>query len=369
MLLIDRTYAGEYVRFAKAMADSGISTQVVTIGAAEDGEDVLLDPLRVFAGATARETAVGYLSLVCGLEPTSLEAATLAKAVDEVAGRRGRLPDVLAELHRLDGQVAKQQQARKLALRLEALAGNRFAAPVWGDGASIDTSVDCTVIHLPNLAVPGREVVLSEHLAKKVLPEQVCSLGLLYVVVALARNIAYRFPQRFAALALDEAWALTSTLPGQQLISDMVRDGRKHNAALWIASQHPDDLPADLRDLISVRFLFGLTGAAGEAGVAWIGVEPSQEHLDMLESWAARRDSGEQPEIGAPSECLMRDPAGRVGHVQVARAETEELHQALESNPTRLTPAALITEDSAAKAELAASVAAGHTTEDREDDS
>lgn len=339
MLLVDRTAAGEYVRFAGAFADSGVTTQVVTIGAADGAGDVLLDPLRVFAGGLARETALGYLALVCGLEPTSLEAATLAKAIDEVAGRRGRLTEVLGELNSMEGRAGTQHQARKLAMRLDALKGNRFATPVWGDGQSIDTQVDCTVIHLPNLAVPGRDVLLSEHLAKKVLPEQICSLGLLYLVVALARATAYEHPKRFAALMLDEAWALTSTLPGQQLISDMVRDGRKHNAALWIASQHPDDLPDGLRDLISVRFLFGLSGAAAHAGLTWLGVDPSQDNLDLLEAWTARRDPGHTTSGGEPSECLMRDAAGRLGHIQIAEAETDRLHAAFESNPTRLTAA------------------------------
>jgi hypothetical protein len=338
MIMIDRTQAGEYVRFAATMADVGIRSQVVTVN---DEGGLLLDPLRVFTPATARQVALGYLGMVCGLDATSLEAAALDKAVENVARPGGQLFDVLHELERLNDHGGPEfRHGRELALRLRAIANNRFGAPAWGDGPSIDTSADCTVIHLPNLAVPRREVLLTEHLSRKMLPEQVCSLGLLYLVAALARGIVFDEQGRFAALTMDEAWALTSTLPGQQLLEEVLRDGRKHNAAGWVFSQNPDDLPGELRDLISVRFTFGLTGEAAVSGLRWLGVDPSRENVDMLEQWAARREVVDGPEGDyvphEPPECLMRDAAGRVGRLQVLEAETELLRIGFESNPTRL---------------------------------
>jgi AAA domain-containing protein len=334
-ILIDRTQAGEYVRFADAMASSGVRAQVVTI--ADGGQSrLLLDPLRVFDGASAAQAATGYLGLVCGTDPTSLEAATLARAVKQVQGENGQLRDVLGVLHDLAGQGDQYRHARELALRLEGIVDNRFGAPVWSDGPSLDTAADCTVIHLPHLAVPPREVLLSEHLSRRLLTEQVCSLGLLYLVAALARQMAYQHPDRFAALCLDEAWALATTVPGQQLLLDVVRDGRKHNAACWVLSQHPDDLPVELRDLISVRFVFGLTGHAAEEGLAWLGVEVARENLDLLESWAARRDPAADIAESRSPECLMRDPSGRIGRVLIAQAETDVMREGFESNPTRL---------------------------------
>ena len=350
MIMIDRTQAGEYVRFAAAMAEVGIRSQVVTVN--DDG-GLLLDPLRVFTPATARQVALGYLGMVCGLDGTSLEAAALDKAVENVARPGGQLFDVLHELERLNDHGGPEfRHGRELALRLRAIANNRFGAPAWGEGPSIDTSADCTVIHLPNLAVPRREVLLTEHLSRKMLPEQVCSLGLLYLVAALARGIVFDEQGRFAALTMDEAWALTSTLPGQQLLEEVLRDGRKHNAAGWVFSQNPDDLPAELRDLISVRFVFGLTGEAAVSGLRWMGVDPSRENIDMLENWAARREVVSGPDGDfvphEPPECLLRDAAGRVGRLQVLDAETELLRAGFESNPTRLAARAADLEELAA---------------------
>lgn len=337
MVMIDRTQAGEYVRFAQTMAEVGVRSQVVTVN---EGGGLLLDPLRVFTPEAARQVALGYLGMVCGLDPTGLESAALDRAVGNVARPGGRLYDVLDELERLADTGPEFRHGRELSLRLRAISNNRFGAPAWADGPSIDTSVDCTVIHLPNLAVPRREVLLSEHLSRKLLPEQVCSLGLLYLVAALARGIIFDEQARFAALCMDEAWALTSTLPGQQLLEEVLRDGRKHNAACWVFSQNPDDLPHELRDLISVRFVFGLNGDAASSGLSWLGVDPTRENVDALEQWAVRRDpvSGPDGEFvpNDPPECLMRDGAGRVGRVQVLDAETELLRTGFESNPTRL---------------------------------
>lgn len=334
MILIDRTRAGEYVRFAATMSEAGVRSQVVTVD--EDG-GLLLDPLRVFDPITARQVAQGYLGMVCGLDPTGLQSAALDKAVESVARRPdSRLVDVLEELEVLAEYGREFRHGRELALRLRAISNNRFGRPAWADGPILDTTADCTVIHLPNLAVPRREVLLSEHLSRKLLPEQVCSLGLLYLVAALARGIVFDEPGRFGALCMDEAWALTSTMPGQQLLEEVLRDGRKHNAAGWVFSQNPDDLPAELRNLISGRFVFGLSGDAAVSGLRWIGVEPSRENVDLLEQWAARRN----PEMdGVPKEapeCLLRDASGRVGRIQIVEAETELLRSGFESNPTRL---------------------------------
>jgi hypothetical protein len=361
VLLLDRTQAGEYVRFAHAMANLGVRTQVLAI---DENANLLLDPLRVFSGPTATQTAAGYLGTVCGTDPTSLEAATLTRAVQRVHDDGGRLADVLGVLDGLADEGTEYRHARELSLRLASIAQNRFGAPVWGDtGDSISTDADCTVIHLPHLAIPSRDVLLSEHLSRKLLAEQVCSLGLLYLTVALAQQVAYAHPGRFAALGLDEAWALTYTLPGQQLLLDVLRDGRKHNAAAWVFSQHPNDLPGEARDLVSTRFVFGLTGTAAADGLRWLGVEPSRPNLDLLEAWAARRGADTVAGDGIePPECLMRDAAGRIGRVQIAPAETHALHLGFESNPVRLAAADDQTPPGAASTDGPAALAEGAPT-------
>lgn len=348
VVAVDRTPAGEYVRFATGLKLMGVRTQVVTVG--EHG-GLLLDPLRLFAGPFAVQAAVGYLGTICGVDPTGLEGMTLTKAVQAVADRGGRLADVLPELEGLAGLGPEHRHARELAMRLEGLSTNRFGRPVWGGegGPTLDASADLIVVHMPNLALPSREVLLSEHLSRKLLGEQVCSLGLLYLVAALAQDVIFRDRSRFAALLLDEVWALIASLHGEQLIEQIFRDARKHNAAAWVMSQDPADVPDKLRNLISSRFLFGLNGEAARLGLRWLGVDATAANVDMVESWAARAETDPTPrrapgdgsaadDPGAPPDCLMRDPHGRVGRVQLVPAETELLRAAFESNPIKTDP-------------------------------
>lgn len=337
VVALDRTEAGEYVRFGVGERQAGGRVQIATVDE-HGGLDV--DPLRVFSGPFAVEAGTGYLGILCGVDPTSVEGATLTRAVQAVAARGGRLGDVLGELERMGEGGGEHRHARELAMRLEAMATNRFGRPVWGaEGTTLDATADCIVVHMPSLAVPSREVLLSEHLARKLLPEQVCSLGLLYLVAALARDVIFRDRSRFAALLLDEAWALVANPWGELLIEQGLRDGRKHNAGLGVCSQAVVDLPRKLLDLIASRFLFGLTGEDARAGAAWLGVEASEALLDLLEEWAARRDPELLAELAAsgqsppPPECLYRDPAGRVGRVQLLPAEIELQRAAFESNP------------------------------------
>ena len=85
VITIDRTEAGEYVRFADALAGCGVSTQVIRLGV---DTGVCLDPLRVFAGDERITVTVGFLSQLCAVDTGSLEATTLAEAVETVARRR-----------------------------------------------------------------------------------------------------------------------------------------------------------------------------------------------------------------------------------------------------------------------------------------
>jgi AAA-like domain len=316
VIAMDRTPAGEYVAF------SGIApgrSQVVRLAA---GSGVCLDPLRVFAGTARVRYAVGFLSLLTGTSPSDLQGAALAEAVRDAAARPDpRLGHVLDALERV---AAEDADARVVFRKLSNFARNDLADLVFGDGELLGLDADYIVFHAPGIDLPDKEVLLSEHLARQLLPEQLFSLALLYLVAAVAREVTFRDPSRFAAALFDEAWALTSSMQGRQLLLDGVRDGRKHNAAVWLLSQHPSDLGDDaLVHLLGNRFAFRQSRGAGAAALRFLGVEPEEELVQMVES---RLEEG---------QCLFRDVRDRVGLIQVLEAITPELREAFETNPSR----------------------------------
>lgn len=310
VVALDRTAMGEYVRLAAVTPGT---VQVVTLAA---GADVCLDPLRVFAGEERITTALGFLSMVTASAPASPAGVALAEAVQAVAGLPGGgLADVL---DRLEAAGASDPDANGLWRVLRSAARSPLGRLAFGRGTTVSLAADYLVFHAPGLALPERDVALREHLN---LPEHILSQGLLYLLAALCRHITFSDRGRFAAALFDEAWCLTASLQGRSLLLDAVRDGRKHNAAVWLVSQHPQDLGDDeLAHLLGPRFVFRQSAAAAPAALRFVGVEPSQRAVDFLSS------AGE-------GTCLMRDVRDRVGAVQVLPALSGQFHAAFQTNP------------------------------------
>jgi hypothetical protein len=325
VLAVDRTAMGEYGDLGTLMPGTH---QVVRLG---DRSDVCLDPMRVFAGEERIRYAVGFLSLLSGTSPTQPEGAALAEAVRRVAERPGaRLGDVVTEL-----LAEGDEDARAVGKKLRIFTRGGLGDVAFGDGPGIRLDADYLVFHLPGLDLPDEETLRNEHLARQLLPEQVFSMALLYLVAAVARHVAFADRRRFSAILMDEAWVLTASPQGRQLLLETVREGRRHNAGLWMASQDPRDILDDrLADLMGSRFVFRLAPGAAQAGLRLVGMDATESAIQLLEE--ANRAEG---------QCLYRDIDGDVGLVQILEAPFPELHEAFDTNPDRIRPAPAANED------------------------
>ena len=190
VVTIDRTARGEYVDFAKVAPGRA---QVVHLG---PDADVCLDPLRTFAGDEREAVALGFLSLLAGCSAHSEEGAALAEAVADTASRPGsRLADVVDTLDRMGrGAAHPDPAARSLARRLDhyrRLGAGRLA---FGDAEPVSLDADCIVFWAPNLALPDRDTLRSEHLARQMLPEHVLGQAVLYLVAAVGRQVVFSDP-------------------------------------------------------------------------------------------------------------------------------------------------------------------------------
>ncbi|HEU5001270.1 MAG TPA: ATP-binding protein [Actinomycetota bacterium] len=320
VVVLDRTPSAEYARLAPVLPGRA---QVVSLARAGG---VCLDPLTAFAGEDRVSVTLAFLTLVTGAAPGGLQGLALAEAVEKVAARRdGNLDGVLEELERAAPADPHAEQAWRI---LRHARRNPLARFAFGPGDPVALDADYLVFHAPGLSLPDREVALREHLAQHLLPDQVLSQALLYLVAAVARAVAFADPRRFGAALFDEAWCLTSSLQGRALLLDGIRDGRKHNAAIWLLSQHPDDLGDDqLAHLLGPRFAFRQSAQAAPAALHFVGVEPSDEAVGFLTA---------APE-GA---CFFRDVRDRVGRLQVLASMIPELHAAFDTNPVAQVPAA-----------------------------
>jgi AAA domain-containing protein len=319
VVTIDRTASGEYVRFAQAVAGR---VQVVRL---EAGAEVHLDPMRSFQGDERTSITLGFMSLLAGCSTHSEEGAALAEAVDTVAEHpNAGASDVIDELERMGSDPREPDPAaRGLARRLSHYRKSPTGQIAFGRGQPMSLDADFIVFWAPNLALPDRDTLSNEHSMRMMLPEQVLGQALLYLVAAVGRRVVFSDPSRFAAALYDEAWALLASPHGQKLLVEGVRDGRKHNGAIWLASQHPNDFAiSELEDLLGSRFVFRQARQAIPSALRFLGVADSVDAAATLEGG-----------LGT-GQCLYRDVRDRVGLIHILPPVLPEVEASLETAPT-----------------------------------
>lgn len=315
VIALDRTERGEYVAFATAAPGS---SQVITLQA---DSPICADPMRLFTGPDRVAYTTGFLSLLTQTAPADPAGVALTEAVHAAAA--APTPTIHGVIEQLERIGEHDEEARRLARKIRALARNPHGAVVFGgeDRPSLQLDADYLVLHLPSLVLPTREQMDNPALAGQLLPEQLFSQAVLYLAAAIIRSVTFSQWNRFAAALLDEAWALTASLQGQQLILDFIRDGRKHNAAVWLISQHADDLgDGQIAHLLGSRFVFRQDPGAVSTACRFLGVEETPAVRDLLQT-------------AQPGQCLYRDLLGRIGAVHVLPAFSP-LHEALNTTPT-----------------------------------
>lgn len=316
VVAIDRTEKGEYARLAEVSVGT---TQVVEIST---GAKVCLDPFQVFDTDELRlRYGVGFITLLTATPPGSTAGAHCYRAAQHTleraaqTGEPPRLRDVI------DGLETSGGAGVEVADKLRALSQISYGELVFGDvGPPVDLSADFVCFHVPGLSLPRRGVSRDEQL-----PEELLGQAVLYLVAAFSRQVLFRHSDRFAALLLDEAHALTSSAQGHALVMDLIRDGRKHFAAVWAFSQLATDLTGesdgdDIDTLLGYRVVFRQSPHTAPSALTFLGSDGREDNIEAVTS------------LGT-GECLMRDPTGRLGLIRIAVPDDQDVVDAFSTTP------------------------------------
>lgn len=309
----DRTPMGEYVILARALERLGHSVEVLSL----DDSSICIDPLLVFKGDMAVRVGTGFLTLLTGTDPTEPEGAMLEEAVRRVQARGGRLRDAAEELFATD-DPAFIDAAKNVALKLRVFVKGGLARVVFGDGTPVSLNADFSVFHAPSLQLPSAEALKDR---RQLMPEHIVAQGLMYLVTAVARDVAFRDRHQFVGIGQDEGYVLDNP-QGRELVGEILRDGRKHDAALIFGSHDPSDLSEKLRRLILNHFLFRIDRNAAPDALRTLGMEVSPATIELIS------DTNQQRGVG---QCLFRDLYGRVGLVQILEPRSAELREAMDT--------------------------------------
>ncbi|MFE5711996.1 ATP-binding protein [Streptomyces sp. NPDC056501] len=339
-VIVDRTTDQEWARFAKACPGT---TQLIRI---DHTAEVSLDPLRLYqenSPQVAARFTESFLTLLLGVRPMDLEGVALSEAVQAVLARpepsMRALNDELAK--RGAGDAAAQGLARKLA----SVARKDLARVVFDETLPVvDTHrADSVVFLVSALALPKKSELASEHRIQRLEFEKVLGRALMYLIAAVSRETAMRSRDEFAVTVFDECWWLTSSDEGLELLLELLRDGRKRNAAAYVGSHDADDIgPADsekgaiVRGLIPHRFVFRQTSRPLAArSLEFLGVDSTDtDLLDLVTGGLSPLGLPDDQRRARAGECLYRDLAGRIGLMRVLIPRDRAIERAIHTTPT-----------------------------------
>ncbi|MCX4792264.1 ATP-binding protein [Streptomyces sp. NBC_01221] len=308
-VIVDRTKEEEWARFASACPGT---TQVIRI---DQSAEVSLDPLRLYVQDSPKVAArfcESFLTLLLGVKPMDLEGVALSEAVQAVLERSD--PSMRALVDELTARGTEDTSARNLARKLKAVARKDLAAVVFDDSLPIvDTARADSVVFLVNsLALPKKSELASEHRIERLEFEKVLGRSLMYLIAAVARETVMKAKEEFGVAVFDECWWLTSSEEGLELLLELMRDGRKHNAAAYVGSHDPHDIgPADsekgaiIRGLIPHRLLFRqTTRSLASRGLEFLGVDATDaDLLDLVTAGLSPLDLSDEEKLARAGEC------------------------------------------------------------------
>jgi energy-coupling factor transporter ATP-binding protein EcfA2 len=333
-IVIDRTPLREWASFATSATEG--RAQIVDAATAT----VSIDPLRLFPARDGARWAMSYLTLQLGVGPMTPAGALLSHVVNKVAASSN--PSMRAVLTALDllaaesEQHKRAQEAAMLADMLRIVAEDRFGAMVFDPDLPVlrwqDLDGGMVVITTAGLKLPSREALAKPELLAQQPLEALIGRAVLYLVAAVARQVAFTDARRFAMIVMDECYWLTSSTEGCDLVHEIVHDGRKHNAGVLLGSHDHAELGDDTtRGLLGYKAVMRHSDPKLAAqGLAFLGLDGADPDLVRRVTTLSPVDEDDRK-----GECLLRDSQGRVGRIQVLPPQVKRISDHIHTTPGR----------------------------------
>ncbi|WP_406271726.1 ATP-binding protein [Nocardia sp. NBC_00881] len=331
-LAIDRSQVGEWEHFASAIDDA------VVIDLANPS--VSLDPLRLFSPRIAGERALDSILPLLDLSPTSGAGAAAANLLTPKAIAEHGIQSLLDLFHvvrRLRDDPGIGDEYADLAARLGTIVER---VPVLFDPKlrPLRLNAAATVVRSHHLALPTAEELTTPHLYNRLPLTKRLGTALYELVGVAAREAFLTDNGRFGLLVGDEAHHFTQTQVGSAVTSDFSRDGRKHLAAIGLASHDPaTDFQGAAHNLIPNRFVFRQRDETlARNSLEWLGVDLEEAPflLQILrEETSPPVGAGRQVPEERRGEMFMRDALNRIGRGKVLGPARPDRAAAITSTP------------------------------------
>lgn len=284
------------------------------------GNPGILDPFLIGSTpADQKDLALETIYLFLGGmdKVTEAQQVQLAGAVENIIAKR-KNPSLKMIVEYLENSPT--DAARSLGAKLNVLVDLPFAQLCFTSGdshARLRPEDGLTILTLLGLDLPGSDTDRDSYTNSNRLAVGIMYL-LSYFTQQLMENADKSHPK---SIIIDEAWAITSTRQGINLVQKVARMGRAHNVSLTLVSQNAEDLDKEgVANSISTRLAFRANT-----------IEEAKDVLGFLrlELSDTNKDTVTSLENG---ECLMKDWSGRIARVYVD-AWDKGMADAFETNP------------------------------------
>ncbi|MEU5436442.1 ATP-binding protein [Streptomyces sp. NPDC020719] len=331
-ICIDRTPLREWATFARSAAPG--RCQIIDAAAAE----VSIDPLRMFPHtAQGAHYALSYLTLQLGIGPMTAAGGVLHRAVEQTAQSPApSMHQVLEHLQTManGGDGTRQEAAATLVDLTGIVASNPLAQMVFDPQLppvrlEEDLDSDLIVITTAGLTLPPQEAFAHPDVLRQQPLEALIGRAVLYLIAALARQMAFADPSRFCAIVADELWWLTGSAEGTALVSEVLHDGRKHNGGLFAGAQDEKELGPD-RGLFAYRALARTQDhKIARRGLEFVGLDPADPELLRI----VTTDLSPLRNQSRKGEMLLTAPRGNTCRVKVAIPRLHRIQSGITTTP------------------------------------
>lgn len=328
ILCIDRTKMGEYANWAASITDA------IVVDIADP--TVSLDPLRLFGPATGSRIAQSFLTPLTKIKPMSALGLLLADVLEPaylsehgIVGLGGLLEHLKTDCT-LTG-------AADLASAMNSYARRDFGRVIFDDSLPVvPADATAVIVRTHTLELPRPNELAQAHLFDEMRLEKTFGRAMYAHIAALARQMSFQDPTRLGVFGVDEAHHITNSAEGEYEIAEFVRDGRKHNGAVFLGSHDPAaDFGSDtLQGLIPTRILMRHRDKKlAKRGLEWLGLDPEDDSLVTMLTEDTSPVSAQGVAEHRRGEAFLRDSSGNIGRIKVLAPSMPERNAAVRTTP------------------------------------
>lgn len=256
-IAVDMALQDIWTIYIDPKADATPITEINGLGDAnvfdlKDGNSGLLDPFSLGSSrAECTLMAIETLKLLLGQRLTGGQEVQLSEAINYVTEREEpSLNKVVDFLLANDNDDAKG-----LGYRLRLIRELDFARLCFSPRKAVNLSPErgLTVITLLGLGLPTESITTDDYTESNRL-----AVAIMYLLSTFTLQLMITLNKSHPkAVVIDEAWAITNTRAGKELIPLVARMGRSHNTALVMISQNAGDfLKEGWLNSVSLKFSF-----------------------------------------------------------------------------------------------------------------